>query len=289
MHKMDLISRAIYFVKKKVLPGNAPNFFIVGAQKSGTTSLHFYLTQHPQLLGARPKETGFFHDDENYAKGQKWLHKHIKNFQGKKSFLAFESTPENLYISKAAERIKKDYPSAKIIIILRDPVKRAFSAWNMYRDLFDKRQKLDIIGKAFDASSQTMAQKLFGGDTFPDFESCIEMELDFAQNQPSYEGPSIIMRGNYFEQVKRYFDLFGKENVLVLGFKDISNNKIATLNEVLTFLDLPVSDWRFLNEETKHAIEYKNCLKIDTQTFLEKYYEDNILRLELLLGRKLNW
>jgi hypothetical protein len=73
-------------VKKKIksliyhtLPGHKPDFIIVGAQKAGTSSLHYYLSQHPKLVASRPKEVHFFDRDENFNKGRGWYHQAFKN------------------------------------------------------------------------------------------------------------------------------------------------------------------------------------------------------------------
>jgi hypothetical protein len=220
---MPLAKRVIRFIKRKLSKGYAPDFLIVGAQKAGTTGLHYYLMQHPNLVGAYKKEVHYFDSDKNYEKGEKWYHKNFKNEQWKKSFLCFESSPAYMYRKEVPLRIKNDYPGMKIIMILRNPVSRAYSGWNFYRT--------------------------------------------------SQEEPSIVRRGIYIDQVKRYFDLFGSENVLVLGMKDMRNDKKKLLNEILRFLELPESDWSFLKDEVLNAKEYSVNMKSETEVFLNEFYK----------------
>lgn len=286
---MNIIKRGLGFVKRKLLPGNPPDFLIVGAQKSGTTSLHYYLTQHPNLLGSRPKEVGYFHNDVNFKKGKRWYHQFFKNISGKKDFLGFESTPENLYFPKAAERIKKEYPEIKIIILLRDPVKRAYSAWNMYRELMEKRIKQDVIKKILEEDDNEIIRKLYSAGEFPEFEAFIEAEMDGIRDNVVFSQPSILRRGIYYSQVKQYLDLFGKDFVKVIGFKDFTDNRQEVLNEILMFLNLPKSGWEFLNDEVKHVIPYKKNMSIEVIRRLEEFYKNYNRELFSLLGKELNW
>ncbi|MEO6819299.1 MAG: sulfotransferase [Ginsengibacter sp.] len=286
---MNLINRGFRYAKKKLLPGHAPDFLIVGAQKSGTTSLHFYLAQHPNLLGSRPKEVGYFHKDENFQKGKRWYHHFFKNIHGKKNYLCFESTPENLYLEKAARRIKDEYPAIKIIIILRNPIERAYSAWNMYREFIEKNIKQKQINNFIKKSDTEIIQELFNEKEFPSFETLIEKELEGIKNRIEFSEPSILRRGLYYEQVKRYIELFGKENVIVLGFKDFVQNKVSVLNRVLSFLHLPESDWMFLNGEKRHSFAYNTSLDTKMEAFLKEYYRLENEKLFSLIGYELNW
>lgn len=286
---MNLLSRTFRYARKKLLPGNAPDFLIVGAQKSGTTSLHFYLAQHPNLLGSRPKEVRYFHKDENFKKGRKWYHNSFKNINGKSDFLSFESTPENLYLPKATQRIKDEYPGIKIIILLRNPVERAYSAWNMYREFVEKNIQQKLLTNFINNSDSEIIHELFNSTEFPGFEIFIKKELGGIKEGIQFIEPSILRRGLYYEQVKRCYDLFGKENVLVIGFKDFILNKVNILNQVLQFLNLPKSDWKFLNDEKRHSFAYKTGIDPKMKDFLNEYYDEENKKLFSLIGNDLNW
>lgn len=111
-----------------------PRFLIIGAQKAGTTSLFDYLSHHPYLVPSRQKEVCFFSNDELYQKGEAWYHSHFPMpYRVLKGSLAYEATPEYLFYPQCPERIFQYNAGMKLIIILRDPVERAYSAWNMYR------------------------------------------------------------------------------------------------------------------------------------------------------------
>lgn len=111
-----------------------PNFLVVGPPKSGTTSLQLYLNRHPDIFCRG--ETHYY--DENYKKGIKWYEKQFQKWNGEKR--VGEKTPDYFYIKKIPEKIKKDIPDIKLIFILRDPIKRAYSHYyhNLRRGVEEK-------------------------------------------------------------------------------------------------------------------------------------------------------
>ena len=107
-------------------------FLIAGVQKGGTTSLHSYLRQHPQILMARPKEAHFFDDDEKFVAGVPNYSAYHRHFTFRLSAsICGEATPIYLYWSDAMRRIWEYNPEMKIIALLRNPIERAWSHWRM--------------------------------------------------------------------------------------------------------------------------------------------------------------
>jgi len=109
----------------------APSFLIIGAQKCGTTALHSYLSLHPQIAGSNPKELHFFNSDYNYSKGVAYYESLLSNLNEK--LIKFEASPSYLVNPFAAARIYNYNPAVRLIVLLRNPIERAFSAWNMYK------------------------------------------------------------------------------------------------------------------------------------------------------------
>lgn len=279
-------------VKKKIIdffPGAKPGFLIVGAQKAGTTSLHNYLSQHPRLVGSKPKEIRFFDRDFNFKKGRRWYQNHFK--PKKKSRIYFEATPEYLYRKFAANRIYELYPTTKIIILLREPVSRAYSAYNMYRDFLANRDELPGIIKIpyIDGQPNNLFEELFNREYFPSFQQVVEEEMLKIQVHSELEEPSCIRRGIYLDQVKRYHKLFNAENVLVIGFKDLISNKIDVLNRILAFLGLEADEWKNLTEEPQNARNYPSPIDPKLKTELISFYESHNEALFKFLGHKVNW
>lgn len=189
------------FVKRVAEPFRQhlrPSFLIVGAQKAGTSALFEMLAQHPMLLAPEVKELDFFSREENYGKG---LSFYLDQFPLKpwedRGQRTFEASPSYLDPPEVPARIKAMFPDMRIVIILRDPVKRAYSAWNMYRQ-FEHHPK---YAHRYDPRPFTTAieENLRGGKATGPIDDYLE-------------------RGVYAPRVQRYFDTFGRSNVLVIPY-----------------------------------------------------------------------
>ncbi len=187
-----------------------PNFFIVGAGKAGTTSLHSYLGQHPQVFMSPIKEPHFF--EAGWEKIGKAGHFVPTRITGEREYLQLfkeageakaigEASPSYLFDEEAPFLIKKKVPEAKIIISLRDPIDRAYS------------QYLHFVRA--------------GAETKPFYDALFD-EL----------GDLYVQPGRYSDQVRRYLEVFGREQVLVLMFEDLKRNPIELLSRVADFLGI---------------------------------------------------
>jgi hypothetical protein len=277
---------------KGLLPGHFPDFLLVGAQKAATTALHYYLNQHPNINGSRPKEVRFFDRDENYERGLNWYKHNFPNTKNPfRKFKYFEATPEYLYRSYVPERIYEFNKNIRIVIVLRDPVQRAYSAWTTYRQ-FGKRRRLPAVMYSgyLKGTKNNIFKEFYNRTEFPTFEQVIETDiLKFETNSP-LEEPAVVRRGIYYPQVKRYIDLFGRNNVLVLGFKDLIGPKqIITLNAILNFIQLPSSDWKFLKGEPRNKSVGKDNIPIAMEEKLQLFYSRHNDELFELIGFKPNW
>lgn len=273
-------------------PGNTPDFILVGAQKAGTSSLHSYLNQHPNIIGSRPKEVRFFDNEENYAKGLKWYRRAFKDVTKPfKKGIYFEATPEYMYRSKVAERMHEFNPDMKIVMILREPVARSFSAWNMYRDFPIKFKKLPGGLDRYDESNKlyNLIRELYDVDEFPSFEETFISEQKKMAENSDLEEPSFFRRGIYLPQIKKYHDLFGHENVLVLGFSDLLENKRKVLNQVLVHMGMEESDWSFLDEQKKNYRSYPVKMEDSMKEKLIEFYKPYNEELFDYLSFKPNW
>ncbi len=128
----------IFLNKHNKLKGKLPDFLIIGVQKGGTTSLWYHLKEHPQIqmspnfIGKNSigkintKEVHFFDNPKQWGKGISWY----KSLFNENSQLQGEATPDYVSDFNAHERMYKDVPNAKLIVILRNPIDRAYSAYN---------------------------------------------------------------------------------------------------------------------------------------------------------------
>lgn len=190
-----------------------PNFFCIGAQKAGTTTLHDILSKHPDIYLPESKEAFFFHYDENYIKGLKWYEKtFFDKWNGQNAVGSI--TPEYLYYENAAARIHKDLGSnIKLILILRNPVARAYSHYLM------------TVSRGFENES---------------FEKAIQLEEERLK-KGNFEKLhfSYLSRGHYFVQISRFLDLFPYEQMKFIIFEEeIKKNINQTIGEILDFLDV---------------------------------------------------
>lgn len=216
-----------------------PNFFIVGAAKAGTTSLYAMLKQHPQIYMSPVKEPNFFAlegDSLDYAAGTTsagYLDKCItdleayhKQFQSVKAETAIgEASPIYLYHPKAPERIQNYIPDAKLIVILRDPVERAYSNF-----LHHVREGLE---------------------TFPDFEQALRAE-EKRIHENWWWGFYYVKAGFYHDQLQRYIERFDASQMKVYLYEDLKQNPKEMLRSLFEFLG--VDPLFTLNVDKKHNI-----------------------------------
>src|SRR5437879_5500890 len=203
------------------------DFIVAGAQKSGTTALHCFLKKHPQIALPDRQEMHFFDDEEIFSGPVDYqlLHRHfrVRAFRGvgskpeaglaliNRRLLAGEVTPSYLYWKPAMERIRNYNPQIKLIILLRNPVDRAFAHWNMQR--FKGREPLDFLDALKEERSRLAA--------LPPKESRRFAYVD---------------RGFYSGQVERVFKFFPREQVKIVKFESFRDRKQEALGEIFEFL-----------------------------------------------------
>ena len=187
------------------------NLFIVGAPKAGTTSLYHYLNQHPDILMSAVKEPDYFSKDDLRSQKLYYDSKSIHSlssyhdlFDSSDSKFYGEASVSYLYYPKVAERIKEYNSDSKIVIMLRDPIERAFSHFLMDSRLGFTSEDFETI---FDQKSGLFFQQYF--------------EL-----------------GNYSSQIIRYINVFGHSNIHFIWHSDFKSDTLFEVKRILEFLDL---------------------------------------------------
>ncbi|HKY60217.1 MAG TPA: sulfotransferase [Gemmatimonadota bacterium] len=188
-----------------------PDFYLVGAAKSGTTSLFHYLAQHPSIFIPWKKEPHYFADPSVFSGGShSTLESYLRLYEDcPREILAGDGSTSYLPSRSAAARIKEVRPEARILVILRNPVDRAYSHYWHQRVEF--------------------AERLSFEDAIKDEARRIEQGLPY--------GFLYLRTGMYFEQLRRFIDVFGA-NVRVHLYDDLRSDPGALCRDVFAFLEV---------------------------------------------------
>lgn len=190
------------------------SFLVGGVQKGGTTALDDWLRQQPDVRMATCKETHFFDTDGNFSRGTPDFDLYHAYFDRQPAAAVGESTPAYCYWLPAAERVAKYNPRMKWILLLRDPVDRAYSHWNMMRERGD--ENLPFI-RALAAEPERLSR---------------------AMDPLAWRRYSYLDRGRYSTQVKRLWRQFGAEQVLVLRSEELWRDPARGLSQLCQFLEI---------------------------------------------------
>ncbi|MPQ95908.1 sulfotransferase domain-containing protein [Thioclava sp. JE_KL1] len=280
------IGRKLSRISNRFAPGQSPGFLIIGAQKAGTTTLFNLLNEHPQLQGSEIKEIGHFSQDIDLGATQKDYENNFRSMSLRRRIF-YEATPAYLARPGVAAKIHDYYPSMKMICLLREPVSRAFSAYNMYARMLSNGY-LERIWKAKGrpANNRIDALRNSQGKT-ASFRNALELELDMMNLPSPPVEPSLIRRGFYLEQLEPFWKQFGEDNILIIGFSDLKKQKGAVLKNITNFLE--IESFKNTPELPWHNRgEYPETIKTSDREFLEEIYREPNERLFEKIG-KINW
>lgn len=255
-----------------------PDFYIIGQSKCGTSSLYEYLIQHPSIQPCVTKETRFF--GKYFNRGLNWyrigfpfkFHRFFSRLQGK-SFITGEATPRYLDNPHVPQRIKKVTPNAKFIILLRNPVDRSFSQYNM------------IVNKNLESASFEDAISNEKEKALSEFEKMVNDEKYYSD---SYFRFAYLDRSIYIKKLKNWMKIFPKNQFLIIESEELFQNTKKIFQEILEFLELPnyhSIDFKVIN---KGKGEYPS-MNPTTRKKLLDYYKPYNTELFEFLGRRFNW
>lgn len=216
---------------------NYPDFIIIGAQKSGTTTLSYNLNYHPGIYVARTEkrpELHFFNHEKYWELGPEWYKGHFP----KGSLIQGEKTPEYLFSDKCHKRMHQLVPNAKLIILLRNPVDRAYSQWNHYNQV-SKQKKIDFNWQQCS------------------FKEGIRSRVD------------LIDRGKYMNQIKKLLMFYPRDQVHIGIAEKLKNDPHSEFNNILSFLDVAVRPIYFHN---CHVRTYPAPMQEETRALLQDLY-----------------
>ncbi len=249
-----------------------PDFLILGAQKAGTTSLHGYLIEHPRIAPALAKEIHFF--DYNYARGEAWYRAHFPT-QFEKWRGAFqltgEGSPYYLFYPHAAWRVSQCVPHAKLIVLLRNPVDRAYSHYH-------HQVRLGLEELTFEQALDLEAERLVG-----EFEKLIAEPDAYSFNYQNY---SYCARGMYADQLERWFRYFPREQFLIVASEQFYRAPASSFARVLDFLGAPRWEPPAYRVSNEGAYEPMNP---ETRARLGEFFAPHNARLYELLNVDFGW
>lgn len=250
-----------------------PDFLIVGTQKSGTTSLHAYLKEHLQILAPMgQKEIHFF--NIYYKKGYTWyLSQFPWRFQTR-GRLTFEATPDYISHHDAPVRISNNLGNIKLILTLREPAARAYSAWKMWNNFIDHPKKAKKADQR--SFSEAIKQELSSRDG--------QRELHF----------QYLAKGRYVEQIENFYQYFPHNTLLILDYQEMNSDLHSYLNQICDFLEIDrfTKDRCKQFEQTRLWVSPKRKITSEDKATLEllrNYYAPYNEKLFSLLGRRLYW
>ena len=254
-----------------------PDFLIIGAARSGTTSLYEYLIQHPCIMPGVGKEIYFF--DKKFDQGVNWYKSFFPTTMAKSKLekkqrtkcLTGEATPRYLHYPHAPKRVFNLVPNVKLIVLLRNPIDRSYSHYQMEVDSGHEELSFE---DAIDQEKQKIVHDMK------------KMEKDENFYSVNFYRKSYLDRGIYADQLKRWFEFFPKEQFLIIQSEDLYSNTPKVYEKVLKFLDLPKFE---LNSFKAHRMRKYSNINTETRKKLIDYFKPHNEQLYQLLDRNFGW
>ncbi len=294
-----------------------PNFIIIGPPKCASTSLNFYLGQHPGIFVAKIKETRFF--SLHFDKGMDFYAPHFKDAGNAKAI--GEATPSYSFLPFVADRIKQQLPGVKLILCFRNPLDRAFSSWLMQKGI---GKELLPFREAIEINLRQMEYITLEGE-----EGAKTWNGSIGNYSTDETRLRTYLQGGMFANIlKTWYKRFSPSQIKVLFLDDLKNDFDGTMSSVFHFLGVDdtfivpnkeivnfhfdrkankitnklfgIKGTRFLNDLTPKFIKNKlkkawktkepPKLQMNDRLYLWEIYKNDIAELQKILGRDLsNW
>jgi len=250
-----------------------PDFFVIGAGRTGTTSLFHYLSQHPSISRSAYDELGYF--DVNFHLGLNWYRSLFPSVltrffskQKTKAFLTYDVTPSYVRRPWVAKRIHNVFPNTKLIVVLRNPVDKSYSHYYQSAKYGEKR-----------TFEQVVKQEI---NDILEWKNKLKDDNYFATK---VEG-SILARGFYAEQLPVWFDIFSKQQIMVIQSEKLASDTKEVMNDVFQFLELP--KFEIPNTKKVNVSKYEK-MNQETRELLINFFRPYNEKLNKLLERNFVW
>lgn len=255
--------------------GTLPDFLILGAEKAGTTFLYSLLQEHPNFRAAAKKEVHYF-DSRKFEFGPQWYRAQFPRQVdvGKRNTITGEASPYYLLHPLAAQRAYELMPDVKLIVLLRNPIDRAYSG-------YQHKVRDGVEPLSFEAAIEAEPERLAG-----ERDKLINDETYYSKN---YRWYSYLTRGIYVDQIRRWQKCFAPDQFMIIKSEDFFEEPLSTLDRVCNFVGLQERQVGVRNpQKTGKGAKYEP-IKPGTRRRLETYFKPHNQRLYDYLGEDYGW
>ena len=252
-----------------------PDFIIIGAGRAGTTALYTYLIQHPSIITAstdNDEPVADLHFFEYMISDKiSWYKSHFPR-KSKNSFVTGEFTSTYMYHKNVPERIFNLIPKIKLIVILRNPIDKAYSTYNQQSHFNEVTSSFEETIKAEFARIDLNKNHIEYTNNNPNFDNYVEY--------------NIIRHGIYFNYLEKWLKIFPKKQIFVVDSNELENFPQQTLNKVFEFLNLSP---REIPNLAKVNVGKYSPMTESTRESLIEFYKPHNAKLNNLLGTNFDW
>lgn len=285
---LPALARSAGLLRRSTWASCLPKAIVIGAQKCGTTALAYYLSQHPSWAFPREKEIDFFGSPDRFGRGLEWYVEQWPESLRRRPILC-EASPWYLRAPRAPADMYATLPDAKLIVVLRDPIERAYSAWQMYRRQlaenpdFYRQWNVRCYGLSTAASFvERRAEEL------EDFQLAIMREAEYLQQGRSMEW-SVLEYGLYGQHLLQYLKYYRRDQFLILESSELKTRRVDVLNRVLAFMGQPEWDWTAADLSAQFVGGEYGRIPEEARRFLESYYAPSNRILTLIAEFVPSW
>jgi hypothetical protein len=260
-----------------------PSFVIIGGKRCGTTTLYWHLVQHPSVLPLLPRAKrikGVHFFDWNFERGTGWYRSHFPLNVHRSGMrwrhgcepVSGEASSSYLFHPRAPLRASLVAPEAKVIVLLRNPVERAWSHYGA-------RVRKGAEPLSFEAAIESEPDRVRG-------------ELERVRRDPAYRSQALEQQaylglGLYLDPLSEWMRRFPRDRVLILRTEDLATDASGTYREVLRFLELPA--WTPSVFRDFNAAPARVEMRPETRSELAARFAPHNRRLSEYLGMELGW
>jgi len=290
---LDPLTMRARKINRETLPGKLyrgmtsslrllPDFLVIGTQRGGTTALYHYLQTHPYIKPATTTDTHFF--DKKFNKGLTWYRGHfptsVERYYAQRlrrhAFLTGEASSSYLFYPHTPGRVARALPHVKLIVLLRNPVDRAYSQYFHAIEL--GHETLSFEEAIQDEEERTAHERA-------------KIMQDANYYSDAYTHRSYLSRGIYVEQLQAWMGLLPREQFLILKSEEFYAAPVTAFKQVATFLNLPEVEPRLRKQDYKQYSHntYFSTMEPALRKRLSAYFEPHNARLYDYLGINFGW